>query len=330
MKVAMIGAGGIGGVHLGAYKMMPDIEVVAIADVDTAKAAKNAGSEKIRIYGSIDELLDSEKLDMVDICSPTYLHAEHAIKAMEKGIHVLCEKPISLNLKSAQEMVESSVKNNVFFMVAHVIRFWPEYIFLKKTYTEKTYRNLKHAVFTRISPRPSWSCNDWMMDICKSGRAPVDLHIHDTDFILYMLGRTKAVTAHGIEDGINMSHINTCFEYEGAYVEAEGAWYNAPIPFEMSFRAYFENTMLEFKDNRLKIYENGKEVEKVDVDAVLKQATGINIDSVTGYYSEIMYFIQCIRQNNPPVISTPQSSLESLEIVMKEIESARRLQRMVL
>lgn len=133
MKVALVGAGGIGSVHLDVYKMIPDVELVAIADVDTAIAAAKAGSERIKIYETIDELLDDEKPDMVDICTPTYLHAEHAIKAMNKGVHVLCEKPVSIDMESAKKMQEAAVKNNVLFMVAHVIRFWPEYIFLKKS-----------------------------------------------------------------------------------------------------------------------------------------------------------------------------------------------------
>jgi Predicted dehydrogenases and related proteins len=187
---------------------------------------------------------------------------------------------------------------------------------------ENTYGKLKNAVFNRISPRPSWSFNDWMMDMKKSGRAAVDIHIHDADFILYLLGKPKSVTSYGLEDKINMSSISSLYEYDDIYVESKGAWYNAPIPFEMSFSAYFENTMLEFKNNCLMIYENGQKVKRADVKEAVKRASGVNINSYTGYYNEIMYFIQCIRQGKALEISTPKSSIDSLEVVLKELESA--------
>ena len=71
-------------------------------------------------------MLANEELDIIDICLPTYLHVEYSIKSMEKGMHVICEKPISLNREDVKRVCDTAKKNNVKFMVAQVLRFWSE------------------------------------------------------------------------------------------------------------------------------------------------------------------------------------------------------------
>ena len=84
------------------------------------------------LYTNFDEMLENENLDILDICLPTFLHADYSIKAMEKGIHVICEKPISLHAEDVERIYSTAHQNNVKFMVAQVLRFWPEYELLKE------------------------------------------------------------------------------------------------------------------------------------------------------------------------------------------------------
>lgn len=168
---------------------------------------------------------------------------------------------------------------------------------------------------------PKWS--DWFTDVNKSGRVPIDLHIHDVDFILYMLGTPRAVAGQSIEDGEKISYISSCLTYDDCYAYAEGGWFGNPIPFSMTFRAVFENAILEYKDNKLMVYKNGSEPEEIAFDDTQNTETGINISSTNGYETEIKYFIECIKEGKQPEITTPEGSTESVGIVEKLLESAR-------
>ena len=324
MKVAIIGAGGIGKLHSSIYSMIPETEVIAIADIRLEHAQKSAEAHQARVYPSMEALLEAEKPDMVDICTPTYLHAEMAIECMKRGYHVLCEKPAALRLEDVQAMAATASEKGVFLMVAQVIRFWEEYIYLKQCCEDKSLGKLQQVLFSRISAAPRWSWENWFLDPKRSGVAPLDLHVHDADFIYYMLGKPQSVRSVGIQNEENYltSYIKTQYDYgDGALVEAEGGWYNASNPFIASFRAVFEQAVLEYNGSDLMLYRAGEEAEKIEVKPAIHTKTEINLDSAGPYFNEIRYFIDCILNNTPPQIVTPQQSCGSLEMVLKEIES---------
>lgn len=135
LKVALVGVGGISGAHIPAWEKREDAELVAICDIRPEQMEKYP--EK-RHYTDFDEMLEKEEIDILDICLPTYLHADFSVKAMEKGINVICEKPVSLKKEDVKRVYECAEKNNVKFMIAHVLRFWPEYEIVKDIYDKGT------------------------------------------------------------------------------------------------------------------------------------------------------------------------------------------------
>lgn len=324
MRIALVGAGGMGRHHLNVYKQMNDVKVVAVVDSNLDMARKNIADDSIAYYSNLDDMLAAEKVEMVDLCTPTFLHAEQAMKAIERGIHVLCEKPIALHPEEAKGLIQYAERHQVQLMVAHVIRFWPEYVFLKQVYDEARYGKLKQLQLSRICSIPKWSWQDWMMKADQSGGSAIDLHIHDTDFILHLLGEPKSVASAGLKEGRTLDYISTVYEYDHMLVQAEGGWYESPIPFSMSYKACFEEAIVEYKNNKLIIYETNKEPYEMKVQdgSTKKEASdSVNIDSLGGYYNEIRYFIDCIREGKRPLRSLPQSSLDSLNLVYKELES---------
>ena len=110
LKIGIVGCGGISGVHVPGWNKLEDCEIVAICDVRQEMMDKYPGP---RQYLNFDEMLENEELDIVDICLPTYLHAEYSMKAMEKGINVLCEKPVSLNREDVKKVYACAEKNGV-------------------------------------------------------------------------------------------------------------------------------------------------------------------------------------------------------------------------
>ncbi len=194
IKVALIGIGGMGKVHFDEYMKNPETQIVAVADVRTDMAKKKVNDENIRIYADMDELLANEEVDLVDISTPSYMHSELSIKALKKGKHVICEKPMSISSEDTSKMIEAARESGKLYMTAHVVRFMSPYVYLKSIIDSGELGKIVHIDMKRISAIPRWSWEDWMRDIKKSGGSPIDLSIHDLVFVQYVFGQPKAVS----------------------------------------------------------------------------------------------------------------------------------------
>ena len=114
LKVGIIGTGWIAEAHIESYKRMPDVEIVAGADLIPGKAEKffeRYGVEGVRCYPSHKEMLDNEELDAVSVCTYNTQHAPCAIYALEKGVNVLLEKPFTVTLDEAVEVCRAEKKS---------------------------------------------------------------------------------------------------------------------------------------------------------------------------------------------------------------------------
>ncbi len=96
--------------HLKQYAMVESIEMVAVCDVDSDKAKQAASKFGIaKVYSDYQELFRQERLDLVSICTPNNLHATMVKAALEAGIHVHCEKPLALNPKEIEAIIEAKI-----------------------------------------------------------------------------------------------------------------------------------------------------------------------------------------------------------------------------
>lgn len=333
IKIGLIGTGFMGGTHAACYEALlesGDFKVAAVADLDIEKAEKYAAKFGAAAYRTGMELIEKADVNMVDICLPTYMHAEHALKAMEKGWNVFIEKPVCLSEEEACSLLEMKRKTGVKVAVGQCIRFWDEYVYLKELIDGNVYGRLIHGAFKRISPRPGWGWEQWLLDKRKSGLAALDLHIHDVDFVRYILG--VPVEIKSVIPPVNQGgeHIFSLYRYKDAVVSIEGGWdYPSGFPFEMEYRVRFEKATVTFSSARnpsLLVYNEDGTVEKP---AVRKQFTsqseglGGNISSLGGYYNEIRYFLDCLKKGEEPVIAPLEEGIESFRLTMKEIELAQ-------
>lgn len=318
LKVALIGIGGMGGCHFNCYKNIENAEITAVCDVREDMAKEKVGDDKIRIYTDYDELLKKEDVDVIDICTPSYMHREMSIKALEKGCHVLCEKPMSLSSADCEAILAAQKKAGKKFMTAHVIRFSTPFMYLKKVIDSKELGNLLRLDMKRLSSIPLWSWEDWMRDTKKSGGTPIDLSIHDIDFIQYVLGEPKKVSCVYSKLKNNNDYVTTDFVYDGCIASAEASWYNYDFPFKVRYLAFFQNGMLEYDGN--KVLKNGEEVT-LDFGAVSGDM-GINVSNVDGYGGEIEYFLSCVENDTEPEIVTPESSLATIKLLERIVENS--------
>lgn len=295
LKTALVGVGGISGAHIPCWQAMNDAELVAICDIRPEQMEKYGN---IRKYTDFDEMLEKEEIDILDICLPTYLHADFAEKAMNRGINVICEKPISLKKEDAGRLYSAAKKNNVKFMVAQVLRFWREYIYIKEIFDSKKYGELLSGSMSRIGLRPKWSWDGWMMDESRSGLVPFDLHIHDLDFMVYAFGTPEKTTVFRSQRP-EQDYINITYDFGRFFINSEAAWYDSPYPFTAGFRFQFEKAVVALEQGKLTVYEQtGKIFE-------LSEETGndtgdIDLPQSDAYANEIRYFTDCVINGSNP------------------------------
>lgn len=315
MKVAVVGVGGMGKVHVKAYKRMEDVEIVALCDVRTEMTDKLCEELGVKQYTDLHQMLEEEALDILDICTPSYLHKEMAIEAMQKGIHVVVEKPIALKEADAKEVYEIAEAQGVKFMVAQVLRFWPDYKMLKDIYDSKKYGQLLDARFYRIGSYPKWSWDNWMLEEERSGLVPFDLHIHDLDFIVYMLGEP---TETRIERTLNEEthypdHLMITYKYGDVVIQTEAAWYAMNYPFTAGYFVQFEEAIVEYNGKEIMIY-TGEEKPQVITNASDIQ-TGINLPDTDAYYNELRYFVDKVKADEKIDSMTKQELCTVLNVL---------------
>ncbi len=313
LKVAVVGVGGISGAHIPAWEEMKDAELVALCDIRPERMEKYEGK---RCYTDIDELLKNEDLDILDICLPTYLHADVACKAMDLGINVITEKPISLKDEDVERVYACAEKNNVKFMVAQVLRFWPEYELLKEIYDTKKYGKLLSGTMTRLGCYPRWSWDGWMMDEKRSGLVPFDLHIHDLDFMVYAFGEPKV--AHQFRSKLpDQDFISLTYDFGDFFINTEASWYATSYPFTAEFRFQFEDAVVANENGKMIIYL--RDDEKIDLSQDAEGDTGaINLPKSDAYANEINYFADCVK-NNKPVDKVKPSELSCVLNILNNL-----------
>ena len=320
MKVGLIGIGGMGFVHFNCYKKMEGIEI-AVADIRVDMAKDKIKDDSIPVYSSYEEMVECEKPDFVDICTPSYMHADMAVYALEHGLHVLCEKPMSINSSEAQRMIDAKEKSGKLLMIAHVVRFMSPYVYLKSVIDSCELGKPVHVIMHRLSEAPKWSWENWMLNTDKSGGVTLDLSIHDIDFMQYVFGEPKSISATYRDLQGDSNYVSSTFCFDGFTVDTVGGWYNAAIPFRAEYLAVFENGYIESKGGKL--VKNGNEVS-LELGQT-SEDTGINLSGADGYADEIAYFIDCIKNNRRPERVTPESSCYSVELVEKILDEANRV-----
>jgi predicted dehydrogenase len=326
LRVGLVGTGYMGRTHANCWLDLPGAELVAIADPTPDSREKAPGEPEQ--FDHWQEMLDNADVDVVDVCTPTPWHAEAAIGALEKGKSVLCEKPMAFTLDETDAMINAAEKTSGTLMIAHVIRFWPEYAWLKETVDSGKYGALKSFTCLRRMAVPMYNWEMWTHDEKRGGGVPFEAHIHDVDYVRYLMGDPKAVFAVGTRDdtGINQIWASYVFNDERR-ATSEGSWgYQPSYPFQHSYVAVLDDAVVDFnihRENHLMLYRPTGDPEPVTItepNLEVKDEGG-NIKSRGGVYNEIAYFSDCVREGRQPAVTTARDARESVRLLLAEIES---------
>lgn len=320
IKVAIIGTGFMAKTHADAYKQMDNVDLVAFTAVNKTKGKKTAMEYNCEYIPSVEELLSKNDIQVIDICTPSFTHEKLVIMAAEAGKHILCEKPISLTLDSVDKMIIATEKASVTFMVGQLLRFWPEYIEIKKLVDSNRVGDNHMIYANRLAQHPDWG--EWFKDPSKSGGALFDLHLHDIDFMYHLLGRVENIYAIGKQNEYgSWNHIITNIIFENGAKACIESSYEMPegFPFTMALRASGDKATVDFhfssgvnlddigaSDSRFVVFDKNNQ----------EKATPIQFEKVDPYYNELSYFINCVEQNKSPELMLPKENREVLRIML--------------
>lgn len=198
LRIGVIGCGSISqNVHIPAYVENPKSRLTAICDVNEQRLREVAKEYEIaNIFHNYEELLESQLVDAVSICTPTATHWKIAVEAARHGIHTLCEKPLASNLEEGQAIINAVNQSKIKFMVGFNYRFLPNHIMTKRFIDAG---RIGIPLFIRgelvdLGPyETAMDENDYCSEAKKRIGAFLDLGSHFVDLFLWMVGKPKEV-----------------------------------------------------------------------------------------------------------------------------------------
>ena len=215
LKAAVIGIGNMWGNHVRTYNEIDSIDLVAIADLN--EVLGNEMSEKywVKYYKSYEQMLEENEIDIVSIVVPTKFHFSVAKYCIDKGVHILLEKPITLDIKEGEELLSIAEKKGINMLVWHIERFNPAVQKVKQMIDAWELWDITAITARRIGGLPPQ---------IRDANIVVDLSIHDIDIANYLTGKIpKEVTIHKkknhLEEREDSAEIFMKYDTVSAYIQ---------------------------------------------------------------------------------------------------------------
>ena len=170
LRVGVVGVGVMGSNHARVFADLPGVRLAGVVDPDRKQREFVCGALDCSGYADVDGLLDSG-VDAITIAAPTHLHRDLAMRCIERGIHVLVEKPIASTVEEGHAIINAAIKAGVTLMVGHVERFNPAVEAIKEAIRQE---DILSIAITRVGPFPPRMSNVGVV---------IDLAVHDIDLI---------------------------------------------------------------------------------------------------------------------------------------------------
>ena len=332
VRIGIVGVGFMGMIHyLAAGKLVNAGKVTALCSRDRKKlngdwrgihgnfgpSGEMMDLGHVKKYERLDDLLADPDIDLVDICNPTSLHPETAIKALRAGKHVLVEKPIALRMEDADAMVAAARQAGKLLMVGQVLPFFPEFAYAHQVIEKKSYGKLLGAHFKRMIAKPDWSAD--IADPAKTGGPALDLHIHDTHFIRVICGMPEKVFATGIMENGVVQYLTTQYLFGSsgpAVTCSSGAVACKDRPFVHGYEIYLERATL--------VYESGTQpLTVLKADGGSEKPASPDGDPLSGFVAELTQAIAAIQTGRESELLGGQLARDALVLCHKECESVK-------
>ena len=324
MKIAFAGTGYINKVHAQAAQNL-GLELVAVVNHKAGSMVEFGKRFNItRQYENVEAMLKDGNVEALVISTPNYLHAPQTITALHAGVHVMVEKPMSMNAPEAEQMCEAAQKSGALLMVAHCWRFDPDVLWLKEQSKKlgRIVRTKGYGVHTH------WGPSGWFTQKqLAGGGAMADMGIHALDTARFLLGDPKPIsvyaklgTYYGNFDVDDTGLIIANWD-NGVTSYIESGWWqpHADGP-EAATQLYGTQGFGQLFPTKLEL-PNRKE-EKLDViDSGLEFPRKDHCPQSL-YDDQLKYFVECIEKHQTPVPGGLEG-LMNMKVVDAAYESSR-------
>ncbi len=320
MRIGIVGTGFMGQTHTTAWAVT-QATIAGFLSKDEETASSLAAQHQAQVYTDLPSLLDD--VDVVDICTPTHLHCDMVLAAAEAGKHVVCEKPLARSIVEGQKMIAACHEAGVKLMVAHVVRFFPEYAQARTQVMNGSIGDTAVLRLTRGSFQPKKAADNWFVDYEKSGGMMLDLMIHDLDYARWVAGEVKTVFAKKISS----SHSNAGVDHglailthhNGTISHVEGSWAYPPPLFRTRFEIAGSNGLIQFDSTDTAAIK--QHLHAISSEAIPDVALPSSPLSEDPYTTQIKAFYDCLA-NDTPIPIRGADGLAALQIALAAIESA--------
>lgn len=307
-RVAIVGGGRMGQAHAQAWAALaPEVEVVAV--VDRAAPRPLAGVPTARPTTDLDGVLRDPAIQVLSICTPTDTHLELTRRALAAGKHVLLEKPLARTVADGDELVRLGAAASGTLMIAHVVRFFPGYVAVRRL--AGSFGALQGVLASRLSPtggRPPW-----LEDEERSGGILLDLAVHDFDQLLLFLGPARRVEVARLDDGTLQARV----EHESGAVGWVRAGWDAPVstPFRTSLEVIGAMGQARYS------FASGVEERSELVVSEDGAERIVDVDPGEPYTDQARAFLECVRTGRRPSDGDPAASLAAVRLALAARES---------
>lgn len=315
MRIGIVGVGTMGRVHADAYRRI-GAELVGAYDPDPEKLAEFVSRFTVDPFRSYEELL--LRVDLVDVTAPTFVHEELAVRALEAGKDVILEKPLALDAASGRRILEAARASGRRLFVAMVVRFFPQYRRAAELARSGQLGRVGVVRLKRVlfPPGPGW-----YRDPEKSGGMPVDLMIHDLDYVRWLLGDPVRVTARRSPPvaGEVLEHVQAVLGYaDGRMAIVEGGWAYPSGYFRTALDLAGDRGLVEWSSDQPPPLGTLFPKDEAAPEVGLPMA-GLEEDP---YELELRHALEALERGKPFDV-TPEDALAALELALAVRESAR-------
>lgn len=324
IRVAVLGAGFMGGTHARAYAQSRGVEVAAIYAKSETRAVPLAEEVESTWSSDLDTILNDPTIDAIDICLPSPSHRQIAERAIAANKHVLLEKPIAMSHEDGAALVNLAKSTDRVFMIAHVVRFWPEYVEIKRIIDSGKLGKPLSVLAVRRQAFPAWSEQFKTADI--TGGAVLDMMIHDYDVTNWIMGSPTSVIArsqHNARSGA-LDHSQVLIEYEGGSAVIDGGMMMPEsYPFTSNFEVLCERGAIEYHFRAGgRSFEHGKPTSVLTLFPSEGDPEILKVEQSDAFYNEIAYFLDHVRSGTPVDLATPAEALVALDVALAATSSS--------
>ncbi|HNS52966.1 MAG TPA: Gfo/Idh/MocA family oxidoreductase [Anaerolineae bacterium] len=299
LRVGIIGAGNMGRTHAENLRHDPRVQVVGVSDVVAGKAEEMAASLDARPFPSVEALLEGG-VDAVYVTTPNTRHVPATVAALERKIHVFCEKPMATSLDDARQVLRAVRASGAVYQVGHNRRFAPAYRYLKDQIEAGFIPYLANAK----QNDGDWLNPPWITDLTLTGGFLYESTVHLLDMLRWLMGEVVSVQARAranVYDVLNDFAILLAFEQERYAVLSSSAHASWSFPFEH----------LEIVGDHA--FVRSEELTRVVHSAGLEQPVRIHEygqvprPDLWGYREEDARFVSACLEGTPPAVGVDEA-----------------------